>query len=345
MSKCIGLVLITVLAVAINSATAKAQFVTALESAAFEDNAQGVLMLGDKRVDITFAAGAISTSFGKTRAHIYLANDYIDPYGRELQGEIERGDRHLVEIILDEEGTVWGFNLGSDVNKSGALMGLNASPIQFESKQLDGERIAGRVFNKEPVIISFDDHKLEIKIDANFSAALLQIGAKRSRLKDEKPSQSAVIIKKVEPIPVWGNAKTVMDEILQVTGIEVQPVYLRFGAVGEEFLHFHYHTAIKDDGIKTIEWKGGKLRGPSASNLARPCPPIPLEDIDLDLVSKIYKEVSQKTARGYSISVTLGRRSGCKKPEWQGIGKYMNKMLVISYSIDGKQTDIKEYSF
>ena len=225
-------------------------------------------------------------------------------------------------------------------------MALNAASVKLQGKQISGDRITARIFNIQPVISSFNEKNYEIRINANFSAALLKIGANRSRPEDKKQTEPPAIKAKVEPKPVWRNAKTVMDEILHVTGADILPIYFFFNDVGEESFHFHYRTA-DDESIKTMEWNGGKIREPYASNLAQPCPPIPLEDINLDLVSKIYREVRQKTVRGSNISVTLGRRitDGCKKPEWQGIGQYMGKMVMIYYSIDGVQTDIKEYSF
>jgi len=152
---------------------------------------------------------------------------------------------------------------------------------------------------------------------------------------------------KVKTKVIWGNAKAAMDEVLQFTGTAVQLVYIRFGIAGMDFIQFHYRTENEDEGIKTVNWDKGKLSRPQASNLARPCPPIPLEEIDFNLVPEIFEEMSKKVVRGYNINVTLGRRffSGCKEPVWQGIAQYANKSIIVSYSIDGKQTNIEENSY
>jgi hypothetical protein len=339
-----GMIILLVLAGEVSAAIDRVQFVNAPESAALHDNAQGILMLGDKKIDISFAAGALSTSFGKTRAYIYLANDPIDPFSRELQGKVERGEIHYVEIVIDEAGSIIGFNLSSNVLNNGRLMGLAAASVQLETKQFVSDRITGKVFTEQPVLTS----SLEIRIDADFSAALLQIGAKRLQREEMKTAEPAAVQRKFKTKPVWVNAKAVMDEVLQFTGKDVQPVYFMFSTVGTDSLSFHYRTGREEEGIKTIEWSNGTLLGSLPSALAQPCPSFPLAAIDFDLVPAIFDQVSRKVERGYNISVTLGRRrstEGCGEPEWQGTAQYLNKMMIICYSIDGKETSIKEYSY
>ncbi len=47
------------------------------------------------------------------------------------------------------------------------------------------------------------------------------------------------------------------------------------------------------------------------------------------------------------INVNLSRRfsKGCREPIWQGIATSARHALTVTYSIDGRQTDIEEYSF
>jgi hypothetical protein len=132
MAKLIILLLISALSFTAHSPLAAAPLAPAPAAAAMDDKAEGVLQIGEKTIAIIWAAGAIDKAFGKARALVYLFSGAVDPFGGELAGQIERGERHLVQVIIDVDGDALGFNLGSDVNNSGALMGLNAAPVRFD---------------------------------------------------------------------------------------------------------------------------------------------------------------------------------------------------------------------
>ena len=157
-----------------------------------------------------------------------------------------------------------------------------------------------------------------------------------------KPSRS-----KVKPKVTWGNAKTTIDEILKSIGGNPKPVFIMFGTTGQGFIQFHYVFENKVKDIQTVDWLNGKLSSPQASMLARPCPPIPFEDINFDLVTRIFDETGRKAIDGDMINVNLSRRfeNGCHEPMWQGIASSGKHSLIITYSIDGKQANIEEYSF
>ena len=152
---------------------------------------------------------------------------------------------------------------------------------------------------------------------------------------------------KVKPKVIWGNAKTAIDEILQFIGGHPKPVFIMFGTTGQGFIQFHYVSENKEKDIQTVDWLNGKLSSPQASRLARPCPPIPFEEINFDLVTRIFDETGRKAIDGDMINVNLSRRfeNGCHEPMWQGIASSGKHSLIITYSIDGKKTDIEEYSF
>jgi hypothetical protein len=159
------------------------------------------------------------------------------------------------------------------------------------------------------------------------------------------PPESAKPKKK--PKVIWGNAKAVIDEIFQFIGSNPKPVFIMFGTTGQGFIQFHYVTENGGKDIQTVDWLSGKLSGPQVSRLARPCPPIPFKEINFDLVSRIFDETSRKALREDMINVNLSRRfsNGCQEPMWQGIASSGKHALTITYSIDGRQTNIEEYSF
>ncbi len=146
---------------------------------------------------------------------------------------------------------------------------------------------------------------------------------------------------------IWGNAREAVEQILQFIGSNPKPVFIMFGTTGQNFIQFHYVTENGSKDIQTVEWLNGKLRGPKASRLARPCPPIPLEELNFDLVSIIFEDMGKKAKPEDMINVNMSRRfaNGCQEPMWQGIATSANHSLTVTYSIDGRQTDIKEYSF
>lgn len=152
---------------------------------------------------------------------------------------------------------------------------------------------------------------------------------------------------KVQPKVIWGNAKTAIDEILQFIGGNPQPVFILFGTAGQAFIQFHYVTEKGEKDIQTVDWQNGKLSSPQASRLARPCPPIPFDEINFDHVTRIFDEISKKAVPEDMVNVNLSRRfeNGCHEPMWQGIASSGKHSLVVTYSIDGRQTDIEEYSF
>ena len=168
---------------------------------------------------------------------------------------------------------------------------------------------------------------------------------------DKKKGASATPPKsakpKKKPKAIWVNAKTAIDKILQFIGSNPKPVFIMFGPAGQNSLSFHYVTEKGDKDIHSVDWVNGKIRGPQVSRLARPCPPIPLEKVNFDHVSRIFDEMSIKAKRGDMINVNLSRRysNGCQEPIWQGIATSSKHALTITYSIDGKQTGIEEYSF
>jgi len=331
--------------VVIYAKAADAQFVQAPVSAILEDKGEGILVLGDQKIRLTFAAGAINTSFGKTRALIYLSNGVIDPFGSELAGQIERGERHLVEIHIDEKGDVWGFNLGSEINNSGALMGLNAAFLNFKPERLKGDRLSGMVFNSEPALMSVAGRKIEIKIDARFSTALLKIGANRSRLNDDKSFRPVATKKKRASRPIWKNAKAAMDRALKAAGSGAQPLTISFMAIGEERLTFNYYASATDKTLKQIYISGDRLDRPRVHDpIGQHCPPLSLENVNFDIVSKLFSDMQERTARGWSIAVSLRRwpPTNCKETAWQAAATYMYEYLIVIYSIDGEVIDVQK---
>ncbi|PIE58513.1 MAG: hypothetical protein CSA33_02290 [Desulfobulbus propionicus] len=344
MNKLIVLFLTFALGVVYAKAT-DMHFVQAPVSAILEDRGEGILLLGDQKIKLTFAAGAINTSFGKNRALIYLSNGVIDPFGSELAGQIERGERHLVEIHIDEKGDVLGFNLGSDINKSGALMGLNAAPLTFKPELLKGDRLSGKVFNTEPVLMSVADRKIEIKIDARFSTALLKIGANRSKQKEGNSFQPVAKKKNRASKPIWKNAKAAMDRALKAAGSEAQPLTINFMAIGEERLTFNYYASATDKTLKQIYISGDRLDRPRVHDpMGQHCPPLALENVNFDIVSKIFSDMQKRTDRGWSIAVNLCRwpPTNCKETVWQAAATYLYEYLIVIYSIDGNIIDIQK---
>jgi len=152
---------------------------------------------------------------------------------------------------------------------------------------------------------------------------------------------------KIKPKAIWGNAKAAIDEILLFIGSNPKPVFILFGSDQQDFITFHYVTEKEGKDIQAVDWLNGKLRGPQVSRLVRPCPPVPLEEVNFDHVSRIFDEMSRKAKRGDRLNVNLSRRSsnGCQEPIWQGIATSSKHALTVTYSMDGKQTDIEEYSF
>lgn len=146
---------------------------------------------------------------------------------------------------------------------------------------------------------------------------------------------------------IWGRAKEAVEEIFRSIGNNPQPVFINFGTAGQDFIQFHYVADNGSTDIQSVDWNNGKISSPHGSRLARPCPPIPCEEIDFALVPKIFDEISRKAQQGEMINVNLSRRfaNGCQEPIWQGIATSANHVLTITYSIDGRQTGIEEYSF
>jgi len=146
---------------------------------------------------------------------------------------------------------------------------------------------------------------------------------------------------------VWGNAKSAIDQIFKFIGGTPRPVYIVFGSAGGDFIQFHYVAQSGSKDIQTVDWLNGKLRGPQVSRLARPCPPIPVNEIDFGQVSRIFDDMGKRAKPGDMINVNLSRRSskGCQEPIWQGVATSSKHSLTVTYSMDGKQTDIQDYSF
>lgn len=167
---------------------------------------------------------------------------------------------------------------------------------------------------------------------------------------DKKKAASASPPKPAKPKkklkPIWGNAKVAIDEILKFIGGNPKLVSIMF-LPGGESISFHYVTEKGGKDIKTAVWFSGTFSTPRVSRLARPCPPIPLEKVNFDHVSRIFDEMRRKAKQGDSIEVNLNRRysNGCQEPIWQGVATSFKHMLTITYSIDGKQTKIEEYLF
>lgn len=146
---------------------------------------------------------------------------------------------------------------------------------------------------------------------------------------------------------IWGRAKEAVAEIFRFIGNNPQPVFINFGTAGQDFIQFHYVAGNGSTDIQSVDWKNGKISSPQGSRLARPCPPIPRAEIDFGLVPRIFAEISRKAKQGEMVNVNLSRRfaNGCQEPIWQGIATSANHVLTITYSIDGRQTGIEEYSF
>jgi hypothetical protein len=197
------------------------------------------------------------------------------------------------------------------------------------------------------------DHRLTLVYEYDNEKGWRVTG--RSKFKQPSPKAkpekrvSAPPVKSAKPTakPVWRNAKAAIDEIVQFVGGDPKPVFVVFGSNRQDFIQFHY---VREDGskdIQTVDWLNGKLKGPQVSRLARPCPPISLKGVDFDHVPQIFDKMSRKAKRGDMISVNLSRRSakGCQQPVWQGIATSSKHSLTITYSIDGRQLDILDYSF
>lgn len=146
---------------------------------------------------------------------------------------------------------------------------------------------------------------------------------------------------------VWGKAKDAVAQIIESIGGNPQPVFIMFGTAGHDFIQFHYVSESDDKDIYTVDWNNGKISEPRASRLARPCPKIPLGDIDFNLVSKIFADMNGKAMKGDMINVNLSRRfaNGCQEPIWQGIATSGKHSLTVTYSLDGKQINKEEYKF
>lgn len=147
--------------------------------------------------------------------------------------------------------------------------------------------------------------------------------------------------------PAWQNAKAEIDKILRHIGGSAQPVFVVFGIDGNGFIQFHYVTEPGSKDIRTVDWQNGKIKAQQPSRLAKPCPAIPLEEVDFDQVTKIFDDVRNKAKPGDRINVNLGSRfaDGCQEPVWQGIATSAKHALTVTYSLDGRQTDITDYSF
>ena len=72
-----------------------------------------------------------------------------------------------------------------------------------------------------------------------------------------------------------------------------------------------------------------------------------LEELNFDLLSLIFEDMVKKAKPEDMVNVNMSRRfaNGCQEPVWQGIASSGTHSLTITYSIDGKQTDIQEFSF
>ena len=164
-------------------------------------------------------------------------------------------------------------------------------------------------------------------------------GASASPPKSAKPE--------TKPKAIWNNAKAAIDEILQFIGSNPKPVFIVFSSIGQDSISFHYVTEKGSKDIQTVAWLNGKLKDPQVSRLARPCPPVPLGEVNFDHVSRIFDDMSKKAKREDMISVNLSRRfsNGCQEPIWQGIATSGKHSLTVTYSIDGKQTKIEDYAF
>jgi len=170
-------------------------------------------------------------------------------------------------------------------------------------------------------------------------AATEEKGASASPVESSTP--------KGKPTVIWGNAKDAIDEILKFIGNDPKPVFIVFGTAGQNFIQFHYLAENGGKDIQSVDWLNGKIKGPQVSRLARPCPPIPLEEINFGHVAGIFDEMRGKAMQGDMINVNLSRRyaNGCKEVMWQGIASSGKHSLIVTYSIDGRQTDSEEFRF
>lgn len=201
----------------------------------------------------------------------------------------------------------------------------------------------------------WQDHRLTFAYEYDDQQGWHITGESEMRM----PSAGAVQEESASPTPpepaqpggktkvIWGKAKQAIAEINQFIGGNPKPVFINFGTAGQDFIQFHYVAEKGSAAIQSVDWNNGKISRPQGSRLARPCPPIPREEIDFDLVPKIFAEISRKAKQGEMINVNLSRRfaNGCQEPIWQGIATSSKHMLTVTYSIDGRQTGIEEYSF
>lgn len=177
--------------------------------------------------------------------------------------------------------------------------------------------------------------------------AISQISEKKPQKKEFPKTPRKPRKAKTKPAVFSANAKEVMGTILQHIGIKTKPVFILFGTSGSDFIQYHYVAEGGGKVIQTVDWLNGKLLEPQPSRLARPCQPFTLEELNFDLVAKIFEETIRKAKQGDNVSVNVTRLStkDCQEPVWQGIATSARYVLTITFSIDGKQTDIQEYSF
>ncbi|MHB8811490.1 MAG: hypothetical protein ACYC9M_15995 [Desulfobulbaceae bacterium] len=170
-------------------------------------------------------------------------------------------------------------------------------------------------------------------------------GAEQKESVSESPPEPAQ--PGIKAKATWGRAKQAIAEIFRFIGGNPQPVFINFGTAGHDFIQFHYVAENGSTDIQSVDWNNGKISSPQGSRLAKPCPPIPCAAIDFDLVPKIFAEISRKAKQGEMVNVNLSRRfaNGCQEPIWQGITTSAKHVRTVTYSFDGRQTGIEEYSF
>jgi hypothetical protein len=231
----------------------------------------------------------------------------------------------------------------------------SASLVDDSWRGGDARRRDVNVVCSELINNKWKDHRLTLVYEFNDARGWHITGQASVRQSPPKPVQKGRAAQPAaEPArpgtaakAVWTNAGPAMDDILKFIGGSPKPVYVHFGTTGGGFIQFHYVMEDGSKDIKTVEWLGGKLKGPQVSRLVKPCPAMPLKEVDFGQVTRIFAELNKKARPGEMVNVNLGRRSakGCKEPVWQGVATSAKRALTITYSLDGRQTDIQDYSF